>query len=103
MDSPKTPTPLQIRITNPSGSPESQGESTAQSITVSQAINESVASKLETEAAALLDKAVESTNAAHDAVIGGNVVAGIIHSVAAASCFSAAANGLKLAKALREK
>lgn len=51
----------------------------------------------------MLDKAVESTNAAHDAVIGGNVVAGTLHALAAANYFGAASTGLKLVKTLREK
>jgi hypothetical protein len=98
-----SPAPLQIRITDPSGSPESQGEGTAQSVTVSQAIKQSLATRVEIESAAALALAVESTVAAHDAVIGGDVVAGTLHALAAANYFGAASTGLKLVKTLREK
>lgn len=103
MDSPKTPTALQIRITDPSGSPESQSESTAQSVTLSQAIKKSLATRVEIESAAALALAVESTVAAHDAVGAGDVVAGTLHAIAAANYFGAASTGLKLVKTLRNK
>lgn len=98
-----THAPLQIRITNPSGSPESQSESTAQSVTLSQAIKQSLANRVEIESAAALALAVESTVAAHDAVADGNVVAGTLHAIAAANYFGAASTGLKLVKTLRNK
>lgn len=72
------------------------------SITLSNAIKQSAANKLKIESAVLLAKAVESASNADEAIAAGNPAAAIIHSVAAASCFQAANNGLKLAKTLTE-